>query len=201
MTAFGPTRALAAAVLLVAPLALWGAAVRASLHRDIESLARLDPTGRAAARARIVALGEPGIEALVESLAGPTPVVALKTLASRGDTRVVARLVEALDDQDESRRHYAGMTLAYIGAEALPALVEALRSSPVAHVRTSAAWVLSCMGEPGTAALPALEQALSDEDHDVRLVARYAISQLSSGNEAFWEAVERSRAAAVRPAR
>jgi HEAT repeat protein len=194
-------RALCAAVLLFGPLLLWGASVRACLRRDIEALGRPNAAGRAAAQARIAALGPPGIEALVESLAGSKPAVPLKMLAGRSDAELIARLVEALDDEDESRRHNAGLTLAYIGADAVPAVVEALRASPVAHVRTSAAWVLSCMGEPGTAALPALEQALWDEDHDVRLVARYAIQQLSSGNEDFWAAVERSRAATVRPAR
>ena len=195
------TRALVAAVLLVAPLLLWGASVRASLRRDIASLGRFDPTGRAAAQARVASLGEPGVAALVEALGGPTPVVAMKMLASRSDADVIARLVDALDDEDEGRRHYAGMTLAYIGQEALPALVQALRRSPVAQVRTSAAWALSFMGAPGRAALPALEQALGDDDRQVRLVARYAIQQLSSGNEAFWKAVERSRETAVRPMR
>lgn len=195
------SRGLCAAVLLVGPLLLWGASVRASLRRDIESLARPESAGRAATQARIAAMGPAGVEALVESLAGETPVVALRQLGRQCDEGVVARLIEALDDEDESRRHYAGMTLAYIGPEALPQLVETLRGSPVARVRTSAAWVLSFMGAAGTAALPALEQALEDGDRDVRLVARFAIQQLSSGNEAFWKAVEKSRAANVRPAR
>jgi HEAT repeat protein len=55
------------------------------------------------------------------------------------------------------------------------------------------------MGAAGTPALPALQAALDDESQDVRYVARYAIAQLSSGNEAFWTAVDRARAKSSRP--
>jgi hypothetical protein len=47
-----------------------------------------------------------------------------------GGPQVIAPLVAALDDRDEDVRHAAGMTLAYIGADAVPALVEALGRSP-----------------------------------------------------------------------
>jgi HEAT repeat protein len=198
-TALG--RTLGALFVLVAPLLLWAAAVRASLQRDVAALVSPDEAVRAAAQARIAAFGPLGEAALVESLAGPTPVPVMNRLRSRGGPSVIERLIAALDDENEDRRHYAGMTLAYIGADAVPALVETLRSSPVAHVRTSAAWVLSFMGEAGTSALPALEAALSDESKDVRYVARYAIAQLSSGNEAFWTAVEKARAKSKGPPR
>lgn len=185
--------------MLVAPLLLYGAALRASLARDIASLADPEPPPRAAVEARLAACGPCGVDVLVQSLAGPAPVPAMNLLRSRGGSDVIAPLVAALDDRDEDVRHGAGMTLAYIGADAVPALIETLSRSPVPHVRASAAWALSFMGAAGTPALPALQAALDDESRDVRYVARYAIAQLSSGNEAFWSAVDKARAKPVGP--
>lgn len=196
-------RSLGALFVLFAPLLLWGAAVRASVQRDIALSAdpQTEAPARAAAQARITALGPPGIAGLIEALAGPTPIPVMNMLRSRGGPEVVAQLVAALDAENEDRRHYAGMTLAFIGPPAVPALIETLRASPVAHVRTSAAWVLSFMGAAGTSALPALNAALADPSQDVRYVARYAVQQLSSGNDAFWEAVDKARAKPMGPAR
>ena len=179
--------------MLVAPLLLYGAAVRASLTRDVESLAGPQPPPRASVEARVLACGPCGVEVLIAALAGPAPVPAMNLLRSMSGPQVIAPLVAALDDRDEDVRHGAGMTLAYIGAGAVPALVEALGRSSVPHVRASAAWALSFMGAAGTPALPALQGALDDESRDVRYVARYAIAQLSSGNEAFWTAVDKAR--------
>jgi len=192
-------RASGTAFVLVAPLLLYGAALRANLARDIASLAGSQPPPRAAVEARVLACGSCGIDALVQALAGPAPVPAMNLLRSMGGPQVIAPLVAALDDRDEDVRHAAGMTLAYIGADAVPALVEALGRSPVPHVRASAAWALSFMGAAGTPALPALQAALDDESQDVRYVARYAIAQLSSGNEAFWTAVDRARSKSSPP--
>ena len=179
--------------MLVAPLLLYGAAVRASLTRDIESLAGTQPPARAAVEARVAACGPCGVEVLIAALAGPAPVPAMNLLRSMSGPQVIAPLVAALDDRNEDVRHGAGMTLAYIGADAVPALVETLGRSSVPHVRASAAWALSFMGAAGTPALPALQAALDDGSPDVRHVARYAIAQLSSGNEAFWTAVDKAR--------
>jgi len=194
-------RGAGAAALLVLPLLLWEASLRGALRRDAAGLARSDAAGRAEARERIEAFGTPGLLRLVGSLGGPAPIPVMNLLAGRGDAELIARLVEALDDGDEDVRHYAGMTLAFIGSDAVPALVETLSRSPVAHVRASAAWAFSCMGREGLPALPALQAALSDEDKDVRHVARYAIAQLSSGNESYWASVDRARAKLRQPPR
>src|SRR5678815_1411130 len=168
------SRALFAAFVLVAPPLLYGASVRAALARDVAALAGTEPPPREAVVARVAACGPCGVDVLIEALAGPTPVPAMNLLRAARPDAVVPPLVAALDDRDEDVRHGAGMALAYIGADAVP------------HVRASAAWALSFMGAAGTPALPALQAALDDEDKDVRYVARYAIAQLSSGNEAFW---------------
>jgi hypothetical protein len=67
--------------VLVAPLLLYGAALRASLARDIASLAGSQPPPRAAVEARVAACGRCGIDALVQALAGPAPVPAMNLLA------------------------------------------------------------------------------------------------------------------------
>jgi len=195
------SRALFAAFVLVAPPLLYGASVRAALARDVAALAGTEPPPREAVVARVAACGPCGVDVLIEALAGPTPVPAMNLLRAASPDAVVPPLVAALDDRDEDVRHGAGMALAYIGADAVPALVAALERSPVPHVRASAAWALSFMGAAGTPALPALQAALDDEDKDVRYVARYAIAQLSSGNEAFWTAVDKARARSGDPAR
>jgi HEAT repeat protein len=195
-----------ALLVLLAPPLLWRASLRAALRReevqrDVALVAQPGLPGRVEARARLAALGPPGVAALIDGLGRFDVPSLMHTLRNRERSDVIGPLVAALDDDDEDVRHYSGMTLALIGADALPALTQALATSPVVRVRTSAAWVLSFMGAEGVPALPALQAALEDEHKDVRHVARYAIAQLGSGNEAFWEAVDQARREAPQPTR
>src|SRR5678815_1905251 len=119
------SRALFAAFVLVAPPLLYGASVRAALARDVAALAGTEPPPREAVVARVAACGPCGVDVLIEALAGPTPVPAMNLLRAARPDAVVPPLVAALDDRDEDVRHGAGMALAYIGADAVPALVEA----------------------------------------------------------------------------
>jgi hypothetical protein len=195
------------------PVLLWDASLRAAVRRDVAALAGPEGAARDRATARLEALGADAVPALVGCFeaeqhnvasalrgsgtgvgAGELTVPVMGFLQSHVSPAVVDGVVAALGDDDRDVAHFAGLTLAWIGPAAEPAVSALLRFAPEPRVRTSAAWVLSLMGEAGTPALPALQEALQDPDEDVRLVARFAISQLSSGNEAFWEAVRAFRA-------
>ena len=208
-------RGLLAAALVAGPLLLWQLAFASAVRRDVEALAQpADAAGRAAASARLAALGP---EALPEVLtafafneappqkgvtlqrsglskeAGPLVVPVMDWLRTRGDADVIAALVAGLGSPDHDVRHFAGLTLAYIGRDAVPALVATLRSSTDEGQRAAAAFALSFMGADGADALPPLREALEDPDKDVRLTARYALQQLGPGNEGFWAAVDAVR--------
>jgi len=106
---------------------------------------------------------------------------------------VVSRLVAALDDDSNTVRHHAGNTLAYIGEDSVPALVELLGESRHERVRTSAAWVLSLIGPAASDAIGPLTAALDDESKDVRYTARYALAQLEQVDDVYWQRIEQAR--------
>lgn len=211
------------AVLVAGPLLLWQAAFARAVLRHVHELALPDGAPDAAARraraaAALDALGPEALPAVIAAFgavegraqrgvtvqrsglsqeAGPLVIPVMHWLRERAGQPVVAALVEALDDGNHDVRHFAGLTLAWIGAPAVPALVETLRRAAPPQ-RAAAAFALSFMGADGTAALPALREALEHPDKDLRYTARYAIQQLSPGNEGFWEMVEAARQAAPR---
>lgn len=205
-------RLLGVALACALPVLLWDASLRAAVRRDVAALAGPEDPARERAAARLAALGADAVPAVVRCFsaeqhnaasavrdsgtsvgAGELTTPAMTFLQAHASPDVVDGVVAALGDEDHDVAHFAGLTLAWIGEAAEPAVAARLRD-PEPRVRASAAWVLSLMGEAGTPALPALQEALADPDEDVRHVARFAISQLSSGNEAFWEAVRAFRA-------
>jgi HEAT repeat protein len=195
-----------------APVLLWDTAWRAAVRRDAAALAQPDGPERRRATSELRAWGAAAVPELVcvfevpgsaaaagargggtSRDAGPLTLPVMDLLRQQAGPAVIAELAGALDDSDGDVRHFSGLTLAWIGAEAVPPLIEVLEQAPDAHRRTSAAWILSLMGAAGTPALPALQAALQDPDQDVRFTARYAIGQLSAGNEAFWNLVQTAR--------
>jgi HEAT repeat protein len=195
---------------LVVPPALWQLSVRAAVARELVQLGRPDADVRAAASARLAAMGPEIVPQLIGAFAeergggaprpadGPDaqmPVTAplMNLLREIENQDVIAQLLVAMRDPDQDVRHYAGLTLAYIGTDAVPALVGTLRTAPDARSRTSAAWVLSFMGAVGANAVPALRAALKDEHPDVRRTARYALQQLTDEGGVLWQAVDRAR--------
>lgn len=209
-----PRLAAAAVVLLacVAPVLLWDASLRLAVARDAHLLAEPAAPRRAAAEAELRALGAAAVPDLVQlfivpntglatavhgsgttKAAGPLTVPIMDFLRTRPDAASLDALIAALDQDDSDVRHYTGLLLAWIGAPAVPPLERLVREAPQARRRTSAAWILSLMGADGVPALPALQAALQDGDQDVRLMARYAIGQLSPGNEVAWEMIRRQR--------
>jgi HEAT repeat protein len=215
--------ALLLAAFLAGPLLVWQLAFERGVQRQVEELALPEDAPDAEARrARAAAeLDELLPEALPAVIAcfavtegplqrgvtlqrsglakdaGPLVVPAMAWLRDRPDPATVGALVDALADDNHDVRHFAGLTLAWIGRPAVPALIETLRRGVPAR-RAAAAFALSFMGAAGTDALPALREALAHPDKDVHLTARYAIQQLSPGNEGFWELVEKVRQVAPR---
>jgi hypothetical protein len=198
--------------LLIVPLLLWQASVERSVARDVQALVRAPAERREALLAHLDSLRPVSVPLLIRAFGvqqptggdgrarrratlqhPPLAIPVLYALADLGGPDVIAALIAALGDEHPDVRHYAAMTLAYIGEPATPSIVEALTRAPDVRRRVSAAWILSLMGEPGVAALPALEVALRDESREVRYTARYAIHQLSAGNEGFWRVVEQAR--------
>ena len=215
---------LVAAVTIAGPLLLWQLAYDRAVRRDVEILALpLDapgaPVRRAEADARLAALGPEALPEILRAFAfneaplrkgvtvsrsglstqaGPLVVPTMNWLRDHADDQVITALVRALADSNHDIRHFAGLTLAFIGRPAVPPLVEQLRDADDASVRAAAAFALSFMGAEGGEALEPLRAALQDEDKDVRLVARYALQQLGPGNDGFWAAVDAARRSRVR---
>jgi elongation factor Ts len=119
---------------------------------------------------------------LVRLIGDEVDAVASHAYWAAGQTNnpsVVPALVGQLSRGDSEHRNSLTVALAEFGEAAVPALVDALRSSPSGDVRRHAADTLSLMGSPSAdrAALP-LAEALGDPDGRVRLAALNAIGQL-----------------------
>jgi HEAT repeat protein len=194
----------------VGPVLLWDAAFGTVVRRDAQALLLPEGPERQRAEAELRAFGAAAVPKLVRDFAvpagavgrgargggtstqiGPLTLPIMNLLRQQGAV-VVPALVASLDDDDPDVRHYAGLTLTWIGAPALPAVLDVLEHGAAAQ-RTTAAWILSLMGAEGVPARPALQRALDDPDSDVRHMARFADGQLAPGNEAFWRLVQRQR--------
>jgi HEAT repeat protein len=214
------TASLALVALVVAgPLLLWQLAFDRAVHRDLEALALPADapdaaSRRAAAEARLAALGPEALPAVLTAFAfneaplrkgvtvarsglstepGPLVVPTMAWLRDRAGPDVIAALVAGLGADNHDVRHFAGLTLAYIGKPAVPPLVALLHDAPDPSQRAAAAFSLSFMAEDGADAIEPLRAALQDPEKDVRLVARYALQQLGPGNEGFWAMVDAAR--------
>lgn len=94
---------------------------------------------------------------------------------------VVAALISALGDPDDRVRVAAGMALSTEGVRApaaVPGLVEVLRDTAHANVRSYAASILGAFGPAAVPAVPALTTALDDADPRVRAAAAAALGDI-----------------------
>lgn len=88
---------------------------------------------------------------------------------------LVPTLVVALKDPDLDVQQYARAALINLGPQAIPGLLQGLRS-PNAELRRLCATLLGDIG--GEEGMPSLIQSLQDPDTEVRRAAAYAISQI-----------------------
>lgn len=99
------------------------------------------------------------------------------------DAAVVVRLVDALRDPDVEVRQHLGAALAKLPADAVGPLTVALKDAVPAR-RAGAAYALGLIGEPASAALPGLLDALTDADLEVRRQASQAVGRVITARPA-----------------
>jgi len=140
----------------------------------IEALSRFGP---AAVPALNEALKNPNVK-IRASAAGSLTLIGT---AAKG---AISGLILALRDKHPLVRQNAGSALVRVGAEAVPALVEALKDNdPV--TRAAAAEILGQMGPPtASSAVPALTKAMGDENEHVRKAASQAYKKFSTQGQA-----------------
>jgi HEAT repeat protein len=209
MTRRACASAIAIVLALTLPLLLWRAALHASIRRDVPLLGSPDEALRTAAHQRMERLRPAAVPVLIATFAeaadawepgkpppgvvpGEVPLTGpiMTCLKTLGGPDVTAALIEALGDDESDVRHSSALTLAWIGTDAMPELIETLRHASDPRRRVSAAWIVSFLGPSGRDALPALHEALEDPDKDLRYTARYAIAEIGSTDDARAKAIE-----------
>ncbi len=139
------------------------------------------PTGTAPVEAPLF-MGRPPefyVAQLADSEDSGERVQAVAALASFGPAvpGVVPALIDALADSETLVRTAANRTLAELGPEAAPALVQALGNDPRSEVRAGAALVLGSLVGTDDRAVSALAAALDgDAALDVRISAARGLS-------------------------
>lgn len=95
-----------------------------------------------------------------------------------GQTEVIEALIRLLASDDATQRSNARGELVQMGTPAVGQLSAALKHEQ-SHVRWEAAKALGKIADPN--AIPALLDALADDDHDVRWVAGEALIAIGPG--------------------
>ena len=124
------------------------------------------------------------ITELVIQLQNSSPAVrsdAVEVLAKTGDSRVVAPLITALQDESESVRGGALQGLKDIGAPAVPRLIVVLKN-PDRQVRRKASCVIDNIGDElkevgDFQAVDPLREALKDTAPNVRINVLHALDK------------------------
>lgn len=127
------------------------------------------------------AIGAPAVPALRKAIKDSAFLVrmgACEALGCVGPKAVeaVPDLIDALRDDYTNVQRQAGRALEKIGQPAVPALVDAVRFSP--KMRPRAVMILGQIGPAAKEAVPALTDALKDEDQQVRLEAEKALAKI-----------------------
>lgn len=144
------------------PLVLMGASL---------TLGRIGPPAKAA----IPDLARIGRITGYDSWPGPA-IFALAQIDAERKTSVPV-VAEAIDSGEAGVRKWARMSLEKIGTKAIPLLIEILQN-PHARGRSGAARALGRLGSEAKSALPALKQALNDQDRNIRFEAKFAIEKI-----------------------
>jgi bilin biosynthesis protein len=128
-------------------------------------------------------------DALFEQLKHPNPNLrerAMADIAASRDGDTIPRLMGALDQEDVVYRRAAVKLLGYIGADAVPSLVDGLLNSPDVTVRGSCAKALAQVAlnypdQPFPAAgLAGLAQSLRDPNPVVNIASAMALGEIGS---------------------
>jgi HEAT repeat protein len=125
--------------------------------------------------------------ALIATLQDGEPAIVSKAafaLGAIGAVESVSALVNLLGGEDRELQSTLVSVLERFGARALPAVIDALTHAD-ARVRAHAAEVLGVIADPGC--IPALTNALADDEGDVRFAAVHALANIDG--EAAREAI------------
>ncbi len=123
----------------------------------------------------------PALDELIAALASRVIGVssnAQQALVSIGP-RAIPTLIASLEKLSERARSKAIWVLGYMGDDATPALIDAMKNDQV-DIRVVAIRAIIEMGEKGQRAVPALVRALGDAEEDVRESAANALSRVGS---------------------
>lgn len=96
---------------------------------------------------------------------------------SEAEESVIRRLIEAMKDADLDVRLNVAYALSKIGPPAIESLVTTLKDTNTDR-RAGAAYTLGLIGPQARSALPALLDALTDPEVEVRRQASYAIGRV-----------------------
>jgi HEAT repeat protein len=138
-----------------------------------EILGKIGPEARDAAPALLEALKDPDYY-----LRSPA-ARALGRVHPPADQAIPALRDVLVRDPVSFVAHSAAEGLACFGADAVPVLVEVLKSDRRAHRRHYAAAALGRIGPQARDAIGPLQQALRDPDHEVRRLAAYALRRIA----------------------
>jgi HEAT repeat protein len=157
----------------------------------VAALAHEDAATRAYAAVALGRLGDksqPTVEALVDKALDPDPLVRRAVLGALHQLKppreiTIPRFAKALEDADASAVAPALHTMASIGADAVPPLVEALNHERAAYW---ACLILAEIGQQGTAgektqeAIDGLLKAVGNTDPEVRMHAMLALGEFGA---------------------
>ena len=143
-----------------------------------DDLSSIDPVRRKAAVDQLAQENHPAVTEILARVVNKhsfpdVSFAAAVQLAKRDDERAVARLIDALYDEDSDIRRLATKSLIRLKDHSIPKLMEYLTVE-----RDSSRWVIAKtlinIGEP---ALPGLIQLSQNQDPEVRLVSVWALGQ------------------------
>jgi HEAT repeat protein len=150
----------------------------------VEGLQDPDSAIRGAVESALAHIGAPAVPALAVALKN-RQVSAARALGKIGDQAAAAlpELLAALRGPDKALRVEAHDALVRLGASAVPALAEALKS---ADLRTwhSISLALGKIGPPAAAASPALVEGLKHADSNIRILAAGALTKIDPTHQA-----------------
>ncbi|MGD1951633.1 MAG: HEAT repeat domain-containing protein [Leptolyngbyaceae cyanobacterium] len=127
------------------------------------------------------------MDSLFEQLKHPNPHIrerAMVDILDNRDETIISRLMDALDADDTVYRRAAVKTLGAVGADAVPAIVEALKNSDNVTVRGSCAKALAqvALNYPDEAfpelGLQGLKQSLDDPNPVVHIASAMALGEI-----------------------
>jgi bilin biosynthesis protein len=128
-------------------------------------------------------------DALFDQLKHPNPNLRQRAMVEIAETRdetTIPRLMSALDSEDVTYRRASVVALGVIGADAVPAIVDALLHSDNVTVRGSAAKALAQIAvihpdvEFPEQGLQGLKQAISDANPVVHIAAIMALGEMGA---------------------